>query len=317
MRLQIQIILKNDSNSVLDCIQSLSAVKNKRIILADIGLCDLKPFQTLNVEIVKYKLDNSFAKIRNQMIEKCKEPWILWLESNETLIQGADEINEIITTDLIDSFNCKIIENSTIFKDIKLFHKDKKIKFKFPIFEVLNDSTKLTTKIFFNRTSSKTGIEDKLLKSWKTAEPLAPEPLYYEALLCLSNSNFPEFIRHCESYFFLDSTSDSALLLRYYLAQIQALKLKEYKKALSNILFCLEKQPLFAEFWCLLGDIYWKLRSYSRAMAFYENATILGSKRTDDDLPVEVNKYKEYPTKMANRCQELIDTLLPYEVKHE
>lgn len=316
MRLQIQIILKN--NEIKDCIQSLSTIKNKKIVLADIGLCDVAEFRKLDVEIKKYDFKDSFSKVRNQMIEESKEPWILWLEGNEQLIQGADEINEIVSTDMVDSFNCKIIENATIFKDIKLFNKNKNVKFKYPIFEVLEDSTKLTTKIFFKRLETKSsGIENKLIQNWKKMEPLAPEPVYYDAILHLSEGHYERFAQHCNKYFFSDTASDSSILLRYYLSQVQAFKLKEYKKAVQNILVCLEKYPLFAEFWCLLGDIYWKLHSYHKAMAFYENATILGSKRTDDDMPVEVKKYKEYPLKMADRCQELINTLMPYEIKSE
>lgn len=316
MRLQIQIILKN--NEILECIQSLSAIKNKRIVLADIGLCDTSALKKLDVEIKKYNFKDNFAQIRNQMIEEAKEPWILWMDGNEQLIQGVDEINEIISTDLVDSFNCKVIENSTILKDIKLFNKNKNIKFKYPVFEVLNDSTKLTTKIIFKRSESKScGLENKLIQLWKKQEPLAPEPIYYEAILNLADGQYDKFTKCCNSYFFLDSSSDSSILLRYYLAQVQVFKLKEYKKAVQNILACLEKHLLFAEFWCLLGDVYWKLHSYHKAMAFYENATILGSKRTDDEMPVEIKKYKEYPLKMAARCQELINTLMPYEIKSE
>ena len=61
-----------------------------------------------------------------------------------------------------------------------------------------------------------------------------------------------------------------------------------------------------AEFWCLLGDAYYKNRNYIKAMSFYENAIFLGSRRkTDDEWPLEISKYSEHPNKMIESCRNL------------
>jgi hypothetical protein len=60
-----------------------------------------------------------------------------------------------------------------------------------------------------------------------------------------------------------------------------------------------------AEFWCLLGDIYRKLHKYEKAWIFYDNAIVLGGKRLKTDVwPMEIKKYKDYPVKMKESCQE-------------
>jgi hypothetical protein len=70
----------------------------------------------------------------------------------------------------------------------------------------------------------------------------------------------------------------------------------------------LEKNPTMAEFWCLLGDINFELKKYKKAFYFYENAIMLGKLRVnDDDLPIDIIKYKEYPEKMKINCKDLLD----------
>ena len=67
-------------------------------------------------------------------------------------------------------------------------------------------------------------------------------------------------------------------------------------------------KPIMAEYWCVLGDVYYHLAGdYDRAKRFYRNAIILGQKRKEDDMwPVELSKYNTYPEKMIKSCEELL-----------
>jgi hypothetical protein len=57
-----------------------------------------------------------------------------------------------------------------------------------------------------------------------------------------------------------------------------------------------------------LGDINFELKKYKKAFYFYENAIMLGKLRVnDDDLPIDIIKYKEYPEKMKINCKDLLD----------
>ena len=78
---------------------------------------------------------------------------------------------------------------------------------------------------------------------------------------------------------------------------------KDFENAVKSLIPCLAEKPTNGEFWCLLGDIYYCLKDYERAKSFYENAKILGSRRlNDDDYPMEISKYKEYPEKLIKSC---------------
>ena len=99
-------------------------------------------------------------------------------------------------------------------------------------------------------------------------------------------------------------------MTKYYLSLIYFYIKKDFKNSIENLAFCIEKNPTMAEFWCLLGDINYELKKYKKAYFFYENARWLGEHRSNnDDLPVEINKYKEYPEKMKKICKELIDKI--------
>jgi hypothetical protein len=95
-------------------------------------------------------------------------------------------------------------------------------------------------------------------------------------------------------------------MLKYYLSMVY-LKYKNYRTSLFHLLACIAVRPLMAEFWCLLGDIFYKQDKFIESKMFYDNAVILGSRRIlSDEWPMEINKYKEYPEKMAESCNKMI-----------
>jgi len=87
--------------------------------------------------------------------------------------------------------------------------------------------------------------------------------------------------------------------------------LGDLNTAIKHILSCIATNPLMAEFWCLLGDIHYKLKSHIRAAAFYENAIILGEQRLkSDSWPIQISKYKEYPDRMMEKCKNYLENNL-------
>jgi hypothetical protein len=74
------------------------------------------------------------------------------------------------------------------------------------------------------------------------------------------------------------------------------------------MIICLSANVLMAEFWCLLGDAFYKLNKYAKAYSLYENAIILGERRLKSDpWPMDIPKYKSYPRKMIQSCKELLE----------
>ena len=98
----------------------------------------------------------------------------------------------------------------------------------------------------------------------------------------------------------------SAVMIRYHLAMVCVYKLGDHNKAIKYLLECIAARPLMAEFWCLLGDAHYKVRKYDKAVAFYENAIVLGGERLKDHWPIEIPKYEDHPQKMIASCKEIL-----------
>ena len=100
----------------------------------------------------------------------------------------------------------------------------------------------------------------------------------------------------------------SFYMTHYYLALVYCYVKKNYNKSLEHIFYCVIKNPTMAEFWCLIGDCFYKMNLYEKAWNFYQNAKILGSRRLAScDWPMEMSKYNDYPEKMMESCKKIMD----------
>jgi hypothetical protein len=102
-------------------------------------------------------------------------------------------------------------------------------------------------------------------------------------------------------------------MARYYLALVQGVVENDMKEAIQNITLCIAENPLMAEFWCLLGDMFVKMEKFRDAIAFYENAIALGCRRHQLDFwPMHISKYDEYPKDMMEKCKKAISSATAY-----
>jgi tetratricopeptide (TPR) repeat protein len=124
----------------------------------------------------------------------------------------------------------------------------------------------------------------------------------------LSQQHWDQFIGYASKYLFTERTAKkSTLMMKYYIAIVLCHIKQDATQSLKHILECLAVKPLMAEFWCLLGDVYYhRLGNYEKAQQFYQNAITLGSRRPKHDKsPIEIQKYRQYPEKMIVSCQSL------------
>jgi tetratricopeptide (TPR) repeat protein len=245
------------------------------------------------------------ARLRNEIISMSKTNWQLYIEPWEVLMCGHDTITEIITNSSDSCYNCGIMKDDLLTKQIRLWKKDSKLKFVNPVYEFLK-GTAVHSDIIFWELPHK--LSNKPLETWLKSQPLAIEPLYYKSFHLLSEGMYKEFLANAEQYLFHDPTNSmSAIMVRYYIAIVQCYVTKDMTAALRNAIICIAEKPLMAEFWCLLGDIYFHSKEFDKARALYDNAIILGQRRLQDDpWPMHLPKYKSYPEEMLERCKKIM-----------
>jgi tetratricopeptide (TPR) repeat protein len=311
MSLTINIVVKNNEETIESTLEQVHSICNK-ILIGDIGSSDktisiCKKYK--KVEIISVPFKSNFSESKNYMLEK-NDSWVMFLEPYESIVSCPDNLEQMLN-DESDSYRIKTINNDLITKDLRIWNIRSGIKFKNPVFEsaVSNDGTK-NLDIFI--ASKKEYIDDEkieILKEWRSRNPTHSEPLYYLSCLNLLQKKWKNFINTGETYLYRNNNNKApSLMTRYYLAMVKTYVKTEidYEGSLKYIISCIAEKPLMAEFWCLLGDIFYKNNELSKAKSIYQNALILGSRRIDnDELPIEISKYKNYPLKMIETCENI------------
>lgn len=303
------ILIKNNEKTIK---RALNSVKSP-ILVGDLGSTDGTPglCRRHGAEVIKLDFNGDYSQVKNTLVQKAKTDWLLNIEAWEFLkgsIQFPIEVPKC--------FRLPCIQGDLLLKQVRIWHKSLSPGFVNPVYETLsyNSSEELNIPII-SPPIDRTKEAFSIIERWKKVSPLAIEPYYYEAFTLLASGNIKEFIKIAKYYLFNEKSSSMATtLIRYYLAVYE----QDAKESLRNLLYCLAKRPLMAEFWCLLGDIYYKQKYYDKAKIFYKNAQFLGSRRLkDDEWPMEISKYRLYPQKMIEACDKIIKNSLLITVARE
>lgn len=299
--LTIQIVTKNNQRTIERTIQSLLNLEGQ-IVIGDIGSSDdtLEICRRYRAKIINIPWENDYSKARNRLLT---DDWNLIIEPWEVFADGYDEIRKPKKPGV---FELQIFNNNIITKETRYWHGDE-IKFQYPVFETITaKADPIAASIAVVDEPDRRQERLKLAQKWLNREPTKTEPHYYVAMGLLSLGMYRQFIGVAEQYLLKDSSSKSGIMTRYYMAHVLLHCLGDSKSAGKCILTCISAHPLMAEFWCLLGDLYYHQKKYDKAIAFYENAIILGSKRSNEDgWPIEIAKYKEYPTKLIENAKQI------------
>lgn len=295
MTLKIQILVENNESTIAQTLDSIKDL-NAQIVIGNLKSQDktIKICKKYDLEIIDFFEIEDTSKIRNELAEP--DNWNLFLHPWEILVQGHNLINN-----LNDEGNCcyvRVLDSGIISKEIRIW---KGLKFTNPVCESLEEKNSFVKNNIIIKSNGSKNLKIESIKKWMEKFPLSYEPYYYLAFAYLSNRDYKNFTIYAEQYFLMNRKTDiSSIMMRYYLAQIQLHITKQIDKSAKNILMCLSLHPTFAEFWCLMGDILYHQKKFEKSKAMYENAMILGQRRSNKDLfPIEINKYKEYPSKMV------------------
>lgn len=303
----VQMLTKNNGQTVRAALESVAALKPKYVV-GDLGSTDdtLSVCREFGAEV--HELHQGYPRhvARNKLIDRAGSQHMFWLEPWEAVVQGHGAIRSFKGGNAYAT----IIQNKTLTYDVRLW--DGEARFVNPAFERLDvDDAPQSQVAIFSRGGMDLEAATAAIQKWKADEPLAKSPYYYHACVLLAQGDYDEFLKMADQYLFMDKTNSTpAIMLRYYYAMAQVIHKRAYKPALQNLTICLAAKPLMAEFWCLQGDVYYHLlHRFHQAKEFYENATVLGARRLRTDRwPMDLAKYREYPEKMMESCDKIIQS---------
>lgn len=312
-QLTIHMIVKNNESTIEDCISSFESI-NCNFLIADLG-CGDKTIENIDkkkAKIIRLSCKDDMSELKNNMIQQTDSEWILFIEPWEKIIIGQENILKAACgKPEIYSFN--IIQGDILSKEIRLWHRSKNLCYKNPVFETI-EKTSIALDVYVSCKGSRP-VEKRVISQWINKNPLSPDPFYYMACWELTNNNWDSFINYAELFLHQQKKKTmSTYMTEYYLSMIQCYVKKNYQNAMQHIFSCIIKNPTMAEFWCLLGDIHCAVKQYEKAIDFYDNAIILGSRRKiNSEWPMEISKYKQYPEKMIESCKKIMLNTKVYE----
>jgi glycosyltransferase involved in cell wall biosynthesis len=301
-------LTKNNSQTIQKTLESIVGL-NAKILVGDMGSNDD------TIDICKqygaqvHSFNENRSKARNNLLKYADNGWQFWIEPWEILVYGQATVRQVQKPSYVT-----ILQNKVINKEVRLWNGA--IKFIQPVYERIETDTELESNVVLYSAGRPISQDIYVaIDDWKNQEPMSPQPYYYQACLLLSEGKYNEFLEIANHYLFLKPNQEmSTVMTRYYYALVQLKHKKLARPTLQNINLCLCANPLMAEFWCLMGDVFYHLiKRFDQAKEFYENAIILGSKRLKaDKWPMDITKYGEYPTKMIESCNKIANTVSFY-----
>lgn len=288
----ITVIITTNSGKINTTIESIEKINPKQVIIGS--------YVPLKNSIQLTGINHS--QNLNKLIELAKNDWIFYLKDSEQIIEYNAELD--------DSNNicaCMILNKDVIVKETRIWNRNSKAQFKNPVFEKLNlDPTQVLDVTIYQEQMPDIS---KKVDLWKRNNPLAIDAYYYKSFIALSEKKFEEFKSLITHYLFNTKKLDIPhIMSRYYLSFVQGMIESNIDDAIKNLTLCLSENPLMAEFWCLLGDLFVKINKFEEAIIFYENAMVLGSRRLKLDFwPIHISKYYEYPNEMISQCKKVLE----------
>jgi glycosyltransferase involved in cell wall biosynthesis len=311
MTLTTHLLTLNNEQTLDKCLTSLKPLRARTLVL-DCGSTD-KTAQIAadhGAKVVSVGKVADRSSVLNQQLIQCESDWHLELGPWETIGNGLQAFSDALVGPPA-AYRVFLSQGDLITKPVRLYHGSLGLRYSGPVFESLvpEPDAHALNAVLFAEPQDHTDEQLRVVRSWEKSSPASHEPFYYEAMIHLSKFRYDEFLPAAENFLFRATRmSMSVVMTRYYLAWVHCVIKRSAHDSLKNLMVCLSLKPLMAEFWCLLGDIYYHLApDYKKAMRFYETALSLGGKRRmSDDWPVHLSRYGEYPRKMLQSCTEIL-----------
>lgn len=296
--LTIQVITKNNIKTIGRCLESAVRIADE-VVVGDLGSEDgtLEACRDAGARVVEVKFEGDFSEVRNSLLADGQN---MYLEPWEAVVRGGEAVRG-----MEGCFAFYVAQRGFVSKQVRLWRQG---VFTNPAFERVSGCGDAVVRpdvvVLASGAPDTRRLNTSICRSWAEARITSPEPHYYLACSLLAEGRLEDFMGEATKYLSMDAEGgESSILMNYYLASVE-LHRGMVAEASRRVLGCIGARPTFAEFWCLLGDMFYRRGKFPKAMEIYENARLIGSRRRNDDMyPIEISKYGEYPRSMEEKCR--------------
>ena len=326
MRKQIAccMIVKNEEEILEKCLKTVQGLVDKYIII-DTGSTD-KTKTIIEKYGTAYDIPFvNFVDTKNEALKMVKEfggiDYVLWMDADEILYQGLDKLREYAEND-VKAVSCLITEGSEDYNDvatqyhrIRMFKNDDTYKFVGPGVheclvgegEVISDDSILVRHEHLKKDKAITARERflqyiNLLNIAFEQNPEDHRAWFYLGRTYMDLNEPMQAVSAFEQYLSLPDNHyrDERWQACYDIAKAWK-STGDYEQAISACNRALEIDGRRAETNCLLGDIFFSLQNYDKAIEQYLIASSLPIP-TDVVLFLHKKTYNEYPKDQLFLC---------------
>lgn len=315
-RISLGMIVKNEENNIEKAIKS---TKNKidEIIIVDTGNIDKtnQIAESLGAKIIKSSQYNDdpkeciehFGNAKNEFIDAATGDWILWMDADDEWCN----IEKLEVSPFVDYYNVLLNYGKSNFYSVRLFRNNWNIKFIGAIHEVpwptpnlrraeAEFSVKHDTKEKPGRLERNLKI---LLKEYEK-KPKDSRNLFYLGNTYREMGKYDDAIKiYHERLDCIDKNKDwvaERYLAAYYAAYCYACK-GQWAECYPDAIKAIEITDMYAEAYELIGEMYYNLGNYAKAIDFLNLA--YHTPKPKDYVFIREEMYDEAPLEWIKRCR--------------
>jgi len=317
--ISVQMIVKDEEAQLPRILASLIPLRPAEVLIGDTGSSDRTKeiAEWFGCKVFDVKWGDHFAEARNAVCDEAEQPWCFWIDADEELMESSAQAmrKKIIQKRLVGNHHLiRFTEPPLSMYQVRLWKREpgqkpwrgrvhEKIWMNGPEPEVHADI--VVIQHGDDRRPHKLERNMLLLQKAMKEEPDNHYNLFHAAVLSNMMNQHGDSQRYAERYMNLAPREDikTKLYIMYLLAWNATFIHRDYQKAVNMLASAISVDPCAAEFWCLLGDVYWWLNRKQDAFAFYENAICLGKAHPDSFWLVDLRKYDEYPREQLEKLK--------------
>ncbi len=306
-------IVKNEEKYLLKCLQSVKSHVDEIIVL-DTGSTDrtieiaeeagaiVKRSKRFTAE-TKSK-DFNFAIARNEAMSYATGDWLFWMDTDDTFHAPTLKLSPEL-----DAYNVQIKYGNTRLNHARFFRSGWGVKFEgavheFPIIDAcrVGKFQHGYVKHSTDHKESRIGRNTSILEVEYKMRPDNKRTLFYLANAYREQGDYDKAINIYEKYIESGGNfSDELYLARYYYAQCFYHK-KDYKASVRACLDAIKHDDRWAEAHHLLGQSYFYLTEFKKAVCYFGVA--MGMPIPDTGMFVSKELYDSSPRLWLSHCYE-------------
>lgn len=270
-----------------------------------------------NVKVVLYDWEDSFARARNRLQREASQDWVLHLDSDEKLLFSFRECRREIIGKDYGVFNIKInlggqtiLKPRLVKKNAEWIRRANEIplhqKGQYSLSFLQIDHQELEPSEILRKHNYNFSL---MLEEYE--EVGDPELLF----LCAIEKSFVDpasakiyASKYINTFHSIRTPKmrTQYLLMKYLISSIDMEYYGDYKEARTKLRELVAEGPEFCEFWCKLGDVYFRSDSLEIAREMFSNALAF-SRHIDPRgrIWADLTKYDFYPRERLSTIEQI------------